>query len=600
MAESPSEKQPPTPRQEYEGLELDTRAGDGTDKHLDHSKPLPDLRKWQEDEENRRYLNEKQMIQAHEVPQASPTSPSSAGGVLSPQMSQHKTLNESMGSPPEPRTRRICGLRRGLFWLMFGVVLALVIVAAVVGGVVGGTRHSSSGGSDPAPSSDAPAAGVIPVDPGDVVAGSPLNAVSYSSNGTGSAASRQRFRLYYQSLLGNIKEAVFDGNAWGSAVPIFTDALNNTGLATTTYLNGSAQTGQIFYIGMNNYIQEKRVAYNTKDYWEPGTLNPNNIVAMGNLSLPDAKPDQNPPNEFDGYRMAAVYSENYSTGAGTRLFYHASSMNGTKWVQEWIWTRSTDNWRTGQAIQNVYPNSHLAATVDEENELLRLFFSSGNLTLQEVWLNISDPNGLYNNGRIDPPICTPFSPPSSRKLTKRQPKTGLPIPKFLPQNDADISATSKNGTTYLYHPSNIGELGVRELIVSGVPINPLSANNVNQESFNLSEALVTKPDLASMGGTSPYSPVAACIGAGDDNGGSGQQIHVFWADKVSGSDADKEGSVTGYRSLQQVTRSFGVNGTWAGAQGRSVSIQLGSSNSYPSNSSRRRRRWLTRLLRRWI
>ncbi|KAL8948953.1 MAG: hypothetical protein Q9222_004905, partial [Ikaeria aurantiellina] len=428
MAESPSEKQSPAPRQDYEGLELDTRAGDGTDKHLDHSKPLPDLRRWQEEEENRRYLNEKQMIQAHEMPQASPTSPSSAGGVLSPQMSQHKTLNDSMGSPPEPRTRRICGLRRGLFWLMFGVVLALVIVAAVVGGVVGGTRHSSSGGGDDsAPSNTAPAAGTIPVDPGDVVAGSPLNAVSYSANGTGSAASRQRFRLYYQSVLGNVKEAVFDGNTWGTAA---------------------------------------------KNYWEPGPLNPSNIVVMGNLSLPDAKPNQNPPNDFDSYRMAAVYSENFYSGAGTRLFYHASSVNGTTWVQEWIWTQSTDNWRTGQAIQNVYPNSHLAATVDEENKLLRLFFSSGNLTLQEVWLNITDPNGLYNNG--------------------------LPIPNFLPQNDADLAAASSNGTTYLYHPSNIGELGLRELVVSGVPINTLSSsNNQNQESFNLSEALVAKPDLTS-------------------------------------------------------------------------------------------------------
>lgn len=154
-------QQPPTQRFSHEGLELDTRAGDGHEKHLDHSKPLPDLRKWQEEEENRRYLNEKQMIQAHEIPQTSPTSPESSMGVLSPQEPQSKMIDDPMGSPPEPRTRRICGLRRGIFWLLFAIVLALVIVAAVVGGVVGGTRHSSSNAGQGS-SSTAPAAGNIP------------------------------------------------------------------------------------------------------------------------------------------------------------------------------------------------------------------------------------------------------------------------------------------------------------------------------------------------------------------------------------------------------------------------------------------------------
>lgn len=131
------------------------------DKHLDHTKPLPDLRKWQEEEENRRYLDEKQMIQAHEIPQSTPSSPESSMGVLSPQGTEHKGFGAPLGSPPEPRTRRICGLRRGMFWLMFGIVLAVVIVAAVVGGVVGGTRHSSSNG-DQGFTGPAPASGNVP------------------------------------------------------------------------------------------------------------------------------------------------------------------------------------------------------------------------------------------------------------------------------------------------------------------------------------------------------------------------------------------------------------------------------------------------------
>lgn len=62
--------------------------------------------------------------------------------------------------------------------------------------------------------------------------------------------------------------------------------------------------------------------------------------------------------------------------------------------------QKSDDWQIGQAITNVYPNSHLAATVDESHGLLRLYFSSGNLTLQEVWLNITDSKSVYNNGKL--------------------------------------------------------------------------------------------------------------------------------------------------------------------------------------------------------
>ncbi|KAL8735236.1 MAG: hypothetical protein Q9181_002912 [Wetmoreana brouardii] len=559
-----AEQQSPAQRLSHEGLELDTRAGDGHDKHLDHSKPLPDLRKWQEEEENRRYLNEKQMIQAHEVPQSSPTSPESSMGVLSPQGPQPKMFDDPMGSPPAPRTRRICGLRRGMFWLMFGIVLALVIVAAVVGGVVGGTRRSSNSNAGQGSSNNASAAGNIPAQAGDVVGGSPLNVISYNTNGTGPKAERQVFRVYYQSVLGNIKEAVSRGpDAWSAAVPIFTDAVNNTGLATVTYMNGSAQTGQIFYVGTNGFLQEKRKPFARNDLnWEPGTLNPSNIKSIGNLSLPKNSQSQDPSNQFDSYRMAAVYSDQFSTGAETRLFYHASANNGTNWVQEWIWSQKQDEWRIGQAITNVYPNSHLAATVDVKNKLLRLYFSSGNLTLQEVWLNISDRMALYNNG---------FS-----------------VPTFLPLNDVDLAVTSSNGTVYLYHPSNIGELGVREMIISGVPAST-GILDAPQESFNLSEALVAQPSLTSREGTSPYQPLAAGKTAIEDSPDVPPHVYVFWADGVTGSHPEKEGSVTGYHSLQAIGRSVD-NDTWSASN--PTPISLGNTNSYPQPSTWKRR-WLS-------
>ncbi|KAL8819577.1 MAG: hypothetical protein Q9223_002021 [Gallowayella weberi] len=546
MAEFPSDKRSSDARRDYEGLELDTRAGDGADKHLDHTKPLPDLKRWQEEEDDKRYLDEKQIIQTNEVPQSSPNSPDS----LSP---YSKGIHDPMGSPPEPRTRRICGLRRGLFWLMFGIVLALVIVAAVVGGVVGGTRRSSRSTPSEGSSTSPPAAGNLPVD--DVVASSPMNVVSFINKSSSSPEKQQIFRLYYQSVLGNIKEAVSTGvDTWDSAVPIFTDAINNTGLATVTYLNGSAQTGQIFYVGTNGYLQEKRKAFGDLSWWEPGTLNGNGLKAIGNITLPKDAQTLDPINQFDSFSMAAVYSENFVGGAATRLFYHRSAENGTNWVQEWIWTQSTDNWRIGQAIPNVYPNSHLAATVDEENRLLRLFFSSGNLTLQEMWLNISDPNGLYNNG--------------------------FTLPKILPRNDVDLAATSNNGTVYLYLPSNNGEIGVREHIVTGIPGSlSLSSGNVAQESYNLTEGLVAKPSLTSLEGTSPYLPLAASVTKAQ-NSRMPRSVIVFWADKVTGSKPASQGSVSGFRSLQYVSRQT-RNATWV--DGAQKSIRLGMSNSYPGD-----------------
>lgn len=171
-------------------------------------------------------------------------------------------------------------------------------------------------------------------------------------------------------------------------------------------MNGSAPSAQIFYVSAGgNFIQEKRKNFNyPESLWEPATspagINFLNVKAPGTTSVPKSDQSaQDPDNDWDGFRMAAVYSKQFSTGPGTRLFCHQTANNGTNWVQEYIWTQANDNWRTGQAIYNVFPNSHIAATLDDQNKLLRLYFSSGNLTLREMWLNISDSNALYNPGK---------------------------------------------------------------------------------------------------------------------------------------------------------------------------------------------------------
>ena len=135
---------------------------------------------------------------------------------------------------------------------------------------------------------------------------------------------------------------------------------------------------------------------NSEAYWEPGTLNPLNIPVVGNVSLPSAT--QDPENDWDGYRMAAVYSQNFHTGPGLRLYYRAQNLTGASFVQELIWTQTTDSWANGAKLHNPYSNSHMAATIDESTQTVRLFFSSGNNTLQEAWMSLSDPTGTYQNG----------------------------------------------------------------------------------------------------------------------------------------------------------------------------------------------------------
>ena len=98
--------------------------------------------------------------------------------------------------------------------------------------------------------------------------------------------------------------------------------------------------------------------------------------------------------------MAAVYSVNFDDGPGIRLYYHAMQLSGSAFVQELIWNQKNDSWSKGAELQDPYPNSHLAVAIDETSEILRIFYSSGNKTLNEKWLNISNTEAGYRPGNI--------------------------------------------------------------------------------------------------------------------------------------------------------------------------------------------------------
>lgn len=96
--------------------------------------------------------------------------------------------------------------------------------------------------------------------------------------------------------------------------------------------------------------------------------------------------------------MAVAYSTNFHDGPGARLFYHFLAENGTRWVQEMIWNQNSDSWSQGATLNDPWPSSRLAAVVDETGKTLRFFYSAGNLTLQESYLDIQDANSTYKTG----------------------------------------------------------------------------------------------------------------------------------------------------------------------------------------------------------
>jgi len=187
---------------------------------------------------------------------------------------------------------------------------------------------------------------------------------------------------------------------------------------------------------MNGNLQEKR-KYNLSNktgIWLPTSLNNKNIPMVGNMTV-SSKNNNDSENNWDSYRMAAVYSANFQTGPGSRLYYHAAELNGTSWVQELIWTQQNDSWSMGATFYDAWPSSHLAATIDENTKILRLFFSSGDLTLSEYYTNISSPNPFYHKGKppatsvhqtrkLTPPKQASNSPPTSTPITA----TSLPSP----------------------------------------------------------------------------------------------------------------------------------------------------------------------------
>ena len=125
-------------RADYEGLQLDTRIIEGLDKDLDISPRRQDLSEYSDEKTPVTPVMRTQLRRLGELPAAD--SMDSSSHPMKPIQMDDSLPNR------QPQIQRIFGLRRKMFWLALGLILAIIVVAAVIGGVLGGLRQS--GGND--------------------------------------------------------------------------------------------------------------------------------------------------------------------------------------------------------------------------------------------------------------------------------------------------------------------------------------------------------------------------------------------------------------------------------------------------------------------
>ena len=251
-------------------------------------------------------------------------------------------------------------------------------------------------------------------------------------------------------------------------------------------------------------LYEKRD--NGSGYFYPGTLGAMPPLQLsGNFSLLGE-------GGWNGYRITAVYSANFSSGAGARLFVPQSN-DTSSWVQELVWTQSNDSWAYGTRIKGPTTESHLSAIIEPQSQTLRLFYSMPDHSIQELWCNITSPDPVY--------------------------QPGVKIPSLLLHPSADFSAISTAESTFIYYSSTLSpnaNVTINELAVPLLPDTTVETD---------SPVIVTEPSLQATDtngkNASVFVPLSAIYSPMND------AISVFFTSDA----ADPRG---GYGALSSVYR----------------------------------------------
>jgi hypothetical protein len=289
----------------------------------------------------------------------------------------------------------------------------------------------------------------------------------------------------------------------------------------------------IFYVSVEGTIREKRLYPDqSTQTWELGTIQKQHWTTSGKTGFDDAG---NPVAGWAGFNMAAVYSTNFSSGAGARLFYHKHNSTAS-WIQEAIWVQANDSWSEGSQIHDALPSSHLSAVIDRPTQALRLFYASSNNTLSESWYSISN--------------STPTWVPGSS------------ISNVLIGASYDFAAIATTTDTILFYTST----GSAE---SNITINELVLPEPLGKVASISSARRVVTPALMAGNTdsglhSLYAPLGAIYStAGDDEEAL---ITVFWTEEV-------EDRQSGYGSVCSLSRA--VNSGWDKTKVQSLPIGSG-------------------------
>ena len=97
------------------------------------------------------------------------------------------------------------------------------------------------------------------------------------------------------------------------------------------------------------------------------------------------------------YRLSAAHSTALWDEPQGRVFCHNRAANGSYFIQEVIWKQNFKSYDYGSIFTDAVLGSHMAATINEFTHILHFFYTTYNITLQEVQFLDKSLNPLSEN-----------------------------------------------------------------------------------------------------------------------------------------------------------------------------------------------------------
>ncbi|KAJ9133558.1 hypothetical protein NKR23_g10675 [Pleurostoma richardsiae] len=264
-------------------------------------------------------------------------------------------------------TRRICGLRRRMFWVVGAAIALVVVVAAVVGGVVGSNAaHRGTSSSSPsATSTPSPTNSTAPLD-------ASQRAITASS-AAGAASNTSVLQVFYQDLNTTdiLYRLVWEDQPYKEQKASLSIPPNQGTPLAVTAANSSNVDGvtlNLFYLSVNN----------TNDTTAQATVicQATMRCARGAGSCTTNRNVIISQNATNGVNSASGLSAVLLDGVSQfRVFYHATG--GFVWAL--VGNNPADNgWSAMQIGGPATDGSSIAVNLESEDDMLDVIFVNDN------------------------------------------------------------------------------------------------------------------------------------------------------------------------------------------------------------------------------